>query len=133
MSFLRRLVGRGGGQRATSHADDRPGPSADRAGAPDGGADTVDGGAGTVDRSGTSPGPASTPDTDATPSGNSSRRVDDELPADEVERERALLRADAKRLDDDLLQRQLRYADRAWTPPRQGGERRADDGAEGSS
>jgi ABC-2 type transport system ATP-binding protein len=28
---------------------------------------------------------------------------------------------------DELRQRQLRYADRAWTPPRQGGERRADD------
>ena len=31
------------------------------------------------------------------------------------------------RLDDELIQRQLRYADRSWTPPAQGGERRADD------
>jgi hypothetical protein len=54
--------------------------------------------------------------------------IDDHLPDDEVERQRALLRADARRLDDDLIQRQLRYADRAWTPPREGGERRADDG-----
>ncbi|HEY0443066.1 MAG TPA: hypothetical protein VGC90_02485 [Candidatus Limnocylindrales bacterium] len=47
---------------------------------------------------------------------------------DDAERdyERDLLREEARRLDD-LQQRQLRYADRAWTPPRQGGERRADD------
>lgn len=53
--------------------------------------------------------------------------VDDDLPDDEVERERALLRADAARLDDDLIQRQLRYADRSWTPPPQGGDLRAED------
>ena len=47
---------------------------------------------------------------------------------DEDARYRALIRAEAVRLDDDLLQRQLRYADRAWVPPREGGERRADDG-----
>jgi len=46
---------------------------------------------------------------------------------DEAERERELLRADAERLNDDLIQRQLRYADRSWTPPAQGGTRRADD------
>jgi hypothetical protein len=46
--------------------------------------------------------------------------------AEERERERALLRAEAERLDE-LQQRQLRYANRAWTPPPQGGERRADD------
>ena len=46
---------------------------------------------------------------------------------DEVERDRELLRAEAHRLDDDLIQRQLRYADRAWTPPAQGGTRRAQD------
>jgi hypothetical protein len=45
---------------------------------------------------------------------------------DERDRERELLRAEAERLDE-LQQRQLRYADRAWTPPAQGGERRADD------
>jgi hypothetical protein len=28
---------------------------------------------------------------------------------------------------DDLRRRQLKYADKAWTPPAQGGERRADD------
>lgn len=47
---------------------------------------------------------------------------------DEIERERELLRAEALRLDNDLVQRQLRYADRSWTPPAQGGTRRAEDG-----
>lgn len=49
-------------------------------------------------------------------------------PAEELEQdhERDLLRAESERLDE-LQQRQLRYADRAWTPPAQGGERRADD------
>ncbi len=55
------------------------------------------------------------------------RGSDDQLPGEEAERERALLRADAARLDDELIQRQLRYADRSWTPAPQGGERRADD------
>lgn len=52
---------------------------------------------------------------------------------DEAERarERELQRADAARLEDELLQRQLRYADRSWTPPRQGGERRSEDGDAG--
>jgi len=51
-----------------------------------------------------------------------------DIVAEEQAREGALLRADAERLDDPLIQRQLRFADRAWTPPAQGGERRADDG-----
>ena len=42
-----------------------------------------------------------------------------------------LLREEALRLNDDLIQRQLRYADRSWTPPAQGGSRRADDGEGG--
>ena len=46
---------------------------------------------------------------------------------DDEARERALLAEDAERLSNSLLARQLRYADRAWTPPAQGGERRADD------
>jgi hypothetical protein len=50
--------------------------------------------------------------------------------ADERARELDLLRGEQSRLDE-LRQRQLRYADRAWTPPVQGGERRADDGIEG--
>jgi hypothetical protein len=50
-----------------------------------------------------------------------------ELVAAEQERERELIRADAERLDDDLIQRQMRYANRSWTPPAQGGTRRADD------
>ena len=54
--------------------------------------------------------------------------------ADEQARDRELLREEARRLDDDLIQRQLRYADRSWTPPPQGSPRRADDeDAEGES
>ena len=51
--------------------------------------------------------------------------------ADAAERayELEIARAEQDRLDD-LTQRQLRYADYAWQPPRQGGERRADDGEE---
>jgi hypothetical protein len=49
-----------------------------------------------------------------------------ELEAEEQARDRELLRDEAARMDE-LRQRQLRYADRAWTPPAQGGERRADD------
>jgi hypothetical protein len=58
----------------------------------------------------------------ATPPVHDARSV-----AEEAARERELLLAEARRLDDDLIQRQLRYADRSWTPPAQGGERRADD------
>jgi hypothetical protein len=52
----------------------------------------------------------------------------DAIDPNEAERlhERDLLRAENERLDD-LRRRQLKYADRAWTPPAQGGERRADD------
>jgi hypothetical protein len=47
--------------------------------------------------------------------------------AEEREHELDVLRAEAERLDE-LAQRQLKYADHAWQPPAQGGERRADDG-----
>lgn len=40
--------------------------------------------------------------------------------------EAALLRDEQARLDE-LVQRQLRYADYAWQPPAEGGDRRADD------
>lgn len=52
----------------------------------------------------------------------------DPVDANEAERlhERDLLRSENERLDE-LRLRQLKYADRAWTPPAQGGERRADD------
>lgn len=46
---------------------------------------------------------------------------------DDAAYERELLLDEARRLDDDLIQRQLRFADRSWTPPAQGGTRRADD------
>ena len=49
---------------------------------------------------------------------------------EENARDRELMREEAQRLDDELIQRQMRYADRSWTPPAQGGTRRADD-AEG--
>ena len=45
-------------------------------------------------------------------------------------REIELARFDQERLDD-LVRRQQRYADRSWTPPAQGGDRRADDGDPG--
>jgi hypothetical protein len=65
--------------------------------------------------------------TEAASGENARAAADDRLPDDELERERALLRAEAERLDDALIQRQIRYADRSWTPPRQGGDARAGD------
>ena len=49
--------------------------------------------------------------------------------AEERQHELEVLRDEQERLDD-LAQRQLRYADYAWQPPAQGGERRADDADE---
>ncbi len=56
-----------------------------------------------------------------------------EVPADpaefdalEREHERDLRTGEEERLDD-LQRRQLRYAEYAWEPPAQGGERRAED------
>jgi hypothetical protein len=46
--------------------------------------------------------------------------------AEEREHELEVLRGEQDRLDE-LAQRQLRYAEYAWQPPAQGGERRADD------
>ena len=46
--------------------------------------------------------------------------------AEERARELELLGEDLARFDE-LARRQLRYADHAWRPPAQGGERRADD------
>jgi hypothetical protein len=45
----------------------------------------------------------------------------------EREHELEIARGEQARLDE-LQQRQLRYADYAWEPPAQGGERRAEDG-----
>jgi len=55
-----------------------------------------------------------------------------ELEEAERQYELDLAREEARRLSD-LQQRQLKYSDRAWTPPRQGGERRADDEDEGAA
>ncbi len=49
-----------------------------------------------------------------------------EVDAEERQHELDVLRAEQERLDE-LAQRQLRYAQYAWQPPAQGGERRADD------
>jgi hypothetical protein len=49
-----------------------------------------------------------------------------ELEEDERHYERDLALFEQERLDE-LRQRQLRYADRAWTPPDQGGPERSDD------
>jgi len=117
MGFLRRLLGgarEGGGAGAADAGEVGPeaadagevGPGAADAGGP-GAADA--GGPGTADAGG--PGTA-----------------DAELSVDEAERahELELARQEAARLDE-LQQRQLRFADYAWTPPAQGGEKRADD------
>jgi len=61
------------------------------------------------------------------PSGGEPAPADQsEIDAAERDYELELARAEQDRLDD-LQQRQLRYADYAWQPPAQGGERRADD------
>lgn len=49
-----------------------------------------------------------------------------EVEALEQERERELLREESDR-HDELVQRQMRYAQYAWTPPAQGGPDRAED------
>jgi hypothetical protein len=49
-----------------------------------------------------------------------------ELEEDERRYELEIARDEQRRLSE-LQQRQLKYADRAWTPPAQGGSRRADD------
>jgi hypothetical protein len=49
-----------------------------------------------------------------------------ELEASERQHEHDILAGENERLDE-LQQRQLRYADYAWQPPTQGGEKRADD------
>jgi hypothetical protein len=67
------------------------------------------------DRGGRSDGPTAPPVDQAT------------LDADERARELELARFDQERTND-LVRRQQQYADRSWTPPAQGGERRADDG-----
>ena len=60
-------------------------------------------------------------------------QADDVVPDDEAEREREarLLREEQGGLDD-LAQRQQKYARFAWQPPRQGGDRRAEDAGDAS-
>ena len=59
-----------------------------------------------------------------TPTTNPADTVD--IDAAERAHDLELARSEQDRLDD-LAQRQLRYADYAWQPPKQGGERRAED------
>ena len=66
----------------------------------------------------------------AEPASAESKPADpDAIAADERAYELDLLRGEQERLDE-LAQRQLRYAEYAWEPPRQGGERRAEDSDE---
>lgn len=60
--------------------------------------------------------------TSAAGSASASASPDDEERQYELE----LGREEARRMDE-LQQRQLRYTKYSWTPPAQGGERRADD------
>jgi hypothetical protein len=64
--------------------------------------------------------------TDGDGAGEGAPQTAVDLDAEERARELELARFDQERLDD-LVRRQQRYADRSWTPPAQGGERRADD------
>ena len=66
--------------------------------------------------------PADDRDEGVAPDWSTSDAVD--LDAEERARELELARFDQERVDD-LVRRQQRYADRSWTPPPQGGERRA--------
>ena len=62
------------------------------------------------------------------PSGSpSSPPSAEDVDAAERAYELELARAEQERADE-LVRRQQRYAQYAWTPPAQGGERRADDG-----
>lgn len=72
-------------------------------------------------------------DDGATQPTNGTEPAVDPVDANEAERihERELARSESERLDE-LRLRQLKYADKAWTPPAQGGERRADDEDAGS-
>ena len=67
----------------------------------------------------------SAPENDA--AGSTATAAPAELDALEREHEQELYRQERERLDE-LQQRQERYAQYAWQPPAQGGERRADDG-----
>lgn len=66
-------------------------------------------------------------DTTAAPSPTSTAATGSASPDDEERQyELELGREEARRMDE-LQQRQLRYTKYSWTPPAQGGERRADD------
>jgi hypothetical protein len=60
--------------------------------------------------------------------GSTTEQPTDPVDDDAAERARdlELARGEQDRLDE-LAQRQMRYANYSWEPPKQGGERRADD------
>lgn len=66
------------------------------------------------------------PEPDAVPDGPGAGDDPDARDALEAAYELDLLRGEQERMDE-LRQRQLRYAQYAWTPPAEGGTRRADD------
>jgi hypothetical protein len=70
---------------------------------------------------------ADTGDAEADPGAKDATADAADPDAQERDYELDLIRGEQDRLDD-LQQRQLRYAQYAWEPPAQGGERRADDG-----
>ena len=71
-------------------------------------------------------GGAAEPDGDHTAPNPTSAAASASGDDEERQYELELGREEARRLDE-LQQRQLRYSNYAWTPPAQGGERRADD------
>jgi hypothetical protein len=66
------------------------------------------------------PKPTATPEPSAAPDQTA-------IDVAEAAYEHDLLREEGERMSD-LVRRQLRYAEYAWKPPAQGGQRRADDG-----
>ncbi len=72
--------------------------------------------------------PAAEPEATASAPAPAPAPTDDAvIETDERARELELARFDQDRTSD-LVRRQQRWADRSWTPPAQGGERRSDDG-----
>jgi hypothetical protein len=83
-------------------------------------------------RRGPSEGEQDQPSTADGPDDLTSAPEEPDIAADAADQERDLvvLREEQARIDA-LAQRQQRYADYAWRPPAQGGERRADDPVDG--
>lgn len=63
----------------------------------------------------------------AAPGGEAAAVLADAATIDEEERARELELARFDQGVSELVRRQQRYAERSWTPPAEGGDRRADD------